>query len=77
MSIAYAAASLDASADCTHGGLRLIEGPAGSDTQGNFSEGRVEICINNAWGAICGDYLGHFEAAVACAQLGGFNRECK
>ena len=35
----------------------------------------MEICINNAWGTVCDRLFGAQDAAVACAQLGGFNRE--
>ena len=57
---------------CTDGELRLANGL----TQ---YEGRVEICFNNTWGAVCGsayDYyyyyysFGESEAAVVCRQLG-------
>jgi deleted-in-malignant-brain-tumors protein 1 len=48
--------------NCTHGALRL-EG-------GNITEGRVEICINNAWGTVCSDSYGSRDAKVICQQLG-------
>ena len=53
---------------CTDGELRLANGL----TQ---YEGRVEICFNNTWGAVCGsEYyyysFGESEAAVVCRQLG-------
>lgn len=36
-------------------------------------EGRVEVCINNAWGTICKDsYIDRVDAEVMCGQLGGF-----
>ena len=39
------------------------------------SEGRLEICINNAWGTVCREAFGLADAKVACGQLGGFMRE--
>ena len=60
--------------DCTTGDLRLV----GSESQESFTrEGRVEICINNAWGTVCNRLFGPEDAATACAQLGGFYRESK
>ena len=48
--------------DCVNGDLRIV-GPTAT-------EGRVEICINNAWGAICDDTWTTTDANVACNQLG-------
>ena len=53
------------SGNCSHGDLRL-EGGAYP------SEGRLEICINNAWGAVCDRQFDDVDAQVACLQLGGF-----
>ena len=50
-------------ANCTNGELRLVGGA-------NESEGRVEICINNAWGAVCDSGFTKEEAKVVCRQLG-------
>ena len=50
-------------ANCSDGELRLVGGT-------NESEGRVEICINNAWGAICDSGFTKEEAKVVCRQLG-------
>ena len=54
--------------DCEDGDIRLVNG----DTQ---YEGRLEICINNAWGTICGSYNSYYrwttiDSNVACRQLG-------
>ena len=49
--------------NCTDGALRLVGG-------NNPAEGRVEICINNAWGTVCDDRFTKEEAVVACRQLG-------
>ena len=50
---------------CMDGEVRLRDGP-------NPLEGRLEICINNAWGTVCRDEFTFNEARIVCAQL-GFN----
>ena len=55
--------------NCTDGMLRLVGGA-------NSLEGRVEICINNAWGTVCDNSFGTREAQVICAQL-EFSRTSK
>ena len=50
---------------CNDGELRLIGGST-------FNQGRLEVCMNSAWGSVC-DSEGVFtrdEAKVACRQLG-------
>lgn len=37
-------------------------------------EGRVEICMNNAWGTICSWLFDDEDAAVVCSQM-NFERE--
>ena len=34
------------------------------------SEGRVFVCIGNAWGTICNDMFEEVDASVVCKQLG-------
>ena len=48
---------------CGDGALRLVGGD-------NPLEGRVEICINNAWGTICDNTFDQDDADVICRQLG-------
>ena len=54
---------------CVDGEIRLANG----HTQ---YEGRVEICLNNTWGAVCSSQTYYYyqfdmeEAAVVCRQLG-------
>ena len=52
--------------NCTPGEGRLI----GSD---DGDEGRLEVCVNGAWGTVCGDEFDSSDAAVACATVKGFS----
>lgn len=52
--------------NCTLGEVRLVGG-------GNNTLGRVEVCINNAWGSVCNSRFGTNEAKVICHQLGFSN----
>ena len=52
---------------CTSGSVRLVG--TGSNQASGY--GRVEMCYNNTWGTICGDYgWGYNAATVVCSQLG-------
>ena len=56
---------LVATPSCEEGAIRLRNG-----SQVSVLAGRIEICINNQWSAICNDGWSNFDAAVACRQLG-------
>lgn len=49
-------------ADCTDGDVRLVDGS-------NPLEGRVEFCLNRAWGTVCRNRFGVSDATVICRQL--------
>jgi deleted-in-malignant-brain-tumors protein 1 len=48
---------------CSQGAIRLLDGST-------TTEGRVEICNNNAWGTVCNDLWDNVDAEIACKQLG-------
>ena len=50
-------------ASCTDGAIRLRNGYIAG-------EGRVEVCINNAWGTVCDDGWDNADASVVCRELG-------
>lgn len=49
-------------ANCSTGDIRLVNGTT-------FLEGRLEICINNAWGTVCSQGFTADDAEVVCTQL--------
>ena len=49
--------------NCSNGDLRLVNGS-------NILEGRVEICINNAWGTVCTSSISEDDTEVICRQIG-------
>ena len=57
-------------ANCTTGEARLVSGVESSTTR----SGRLELCINNAWGTVCDTSFDSNDAAVACSQVTGFSR---
>ena len=50
-------------ANCSDGDVRLVGGTAPN-------EGRVETCLNSAWGTICDSSFTGQDAGVVCQQLG-------
>ena len=49
--------------------MRLVDGP-------NVREGRLEVCLNNAWGTVCNRGFSDDEAVVVCVEQ-GFDRQGK
>jgi len=49
--------------DCDDGDVRLVGGS-------NSTLGRVEVCVNKAWGTVCNRRFGTNDASVICHQLG-------
>ena len=60
--------------DCIHGSVRLV-GEDIDDDEVGVREGRVEVCINRAWGTVCDELFQREDAEVVCEQLNGFDRE--
>ena len=52
-------------ANCIDYDIRLVNGSTVDPL-----EGRVEVCINNAWGTICDTGFGINDAEVICRLLG-------
>ena len=49
--------------NCTTGSIRLVNGS-------NDLEGRVEVCVSDAWGTVCDSRFSEDQAAVICNTLG-------
>ena len=52
--------------NCSTGEIQLI----GSNGKRQNNQGRVEVCINNAWGTVCEYLFDNLDADVVCSQLG-------
>ena len=66
----YTCASLadTSEADCADGDLRLVDSEGSVDG----AEGRLEVCVNSAWGSVCSDGFDTNEISLACEMLGGY-----
>ena len=59
--------------NCSNGDARLI--PPIDNSFLSTREGRLELCINEAWGSVCDSAFDNNDASVACGQLTGLDRE--
>ena len=59
--------------DCVTGDIRLQA--AAENVSASALEGRLELCVNNAWGTVCDSLVDTEDADVACSRLRGFTRE--
>ena len=53
----------------------VLRGPCSNEGQvrlrgGGSDQGRVELCLNGMWGAICASSWDDINASVVCRQLG-------
>ena len=51
--------------NCTDGDIRLVR-----DGAVTKFEGRVEVCVNNAWGTVSSNNFDALEVQVICRQKG-------
>lgn len=58
---------------CSTGNVRLEQSQ--NNATSDSLEGRLEVCINNAWGTVCNSLFDADDAAVACSRLPGFSRQ--
>ena len=49
--------------NCTDGDIQLVGGS-------NKYEGRIEICVNQAWGTVCSYSHNNNVGKVVCGQIG-------
>ena len=62
--LTFVAINVTNQSNCTDGDIQLVGGS-------NKYEGRIEVCINQAWGTVCGfSVLLTGTAEVVCRQIG-------
>ena len=49
--------------NCADGAVRLVDGSG-------RHEGRLEVCVNEAWGTVCSNGWDNTDSKVVCNQLG-------
>ena len=50
--------------ECATGDVRVV----------GSGEGRLEVCVNSAWGTVCNNDFDENDVSVACGAIEGFNR---
>ena len=59
--------------NCSNGNVRLNKF---SDSNLHMTrQGRLELCINSAWGTVCNKLFDNVDASVFCGELTGFSGE--
>jgi deleted-in-malignant-brain-tumors protein 1 len=58
---------------CSTGDVRLE--PSTVNATASSLEGRLELCINHAWGTVCDSLFDNSDAQVACSRVSGFARQ--
>ncbi len=56
--------------NCSTGSVRLAD----QNLTATTAEGRVEVCINQAWGTVCDNGFNPEDAGTVCVVAGGFLR---
>ena len=60
-----------AGSNCSTGSVRLADQQL---VRESVAEGRVEVCVNQAWGTVCGTRFDQEDAGTACVSAGGYLR---
>ena len=71
--MSYTTGSNTARDNCSTGSVRLAD----KMVMNNTAEGRVEVCINQAWGTVCNQRFDEDDAGTVCVIAGGFLRSGK
>ncbi len=66
----YARLQLDLVPMCFNAGVGCTEREIQLSGGADYTEGRVEICLDDEWGTVCDRMWGVTDAAVVCRQLG-------
>ncbi len=62
--------STTTNANCSDNNVRLV-----NDSRSDLLDGRVEVCINRAWGTVCSEGFNDEDAQVVCGSFTG-SGEC-
>ncbi len=68
--ISHSPAKSTVAGNCRHGATRLVD--LVDDRTTMTRVGRVEVCVNNAWGSVCKNSFNSPEADVVCNLNPGF-----